>query len=324
MDFSKVLPRDAFVNTIYDEAIKNKNVYFLSADLGAEALDKFRDNLKGQFIHAGISEQNMVDIAAALAMRGKIVYVYAMVPFITLRCFEQIKVALATMNMPVTVLGIGAGYSYDDAGPTHYGTEDVSCMRSLGNIEILAPSDTQSVLEAARLTLTKPFFRYVRLDRKNLPAVYGAGETRFLDEGICEIDRGEGICILTSGYMIQKAREVRDKLAKEGLNIGVADIFKIKPLNARSLKSIAGRYRQFVTLEEHFLSGGLGSAVAETLSDHDIKIPLKRIGIADTYRYENGGREHLHKLCKIDVQSVIDAVKSLKIAPAEAAQSLSS
>lgn len=304
------LPRDVFVNTIYEAALKNRDIWFISADFGAQALDAFRANLKDQFIHAGISEQNMVDIAAGLALNGKTVYIYAMAPFVTFRCFEQVKVALATMNLPVTVIGVGAGYSYDDAGPTHYATEDISCMRALANVEILSPSDTQTTREAAKLTYTKPAFRYVRLDRKNLPTIYQDGDTRFLKEGVCEIDSGDDICILTTGYMMQKARKAKEILAKDGINVGIVDIFRIKPIRAEVLKAVVGKYKMAVTLEEHFLSGGLGSAVAEVFVDNDINIPLRRIGITDNYYFDNGGREYVHKLCGIDVDSVVKKVKA--------------
>ena len=309
MSTQNILPRDVFVNQIYEEALKNKDLYFLSADFGAQALDKFRDQLPHQFIHAGISVQNMVDIAAGLALNGKLAYIYAMIPFVTFRCYEQVKVALATMNLPVTVVGVGSGYSYDDAGPTHYATEDISCMRALGNIEILSPGDTQSTFEAAKLTFTKPAFRYIRLDRKFLPDIYQKGETRFLKDGICEIDKGEEICIITTGYMVQKVRQAKEILLKEGIQIGVIDLFRLKPIQGTLLSSIVSRYKGVMTVEEQFLSGGLGSAITEVLADERILLPVKRVGINDHYYLDNGGREYLHKLCKIDVQSIVEKIK---------------
>src|SRR5271154_4910458 len=158
-DFPKVLPRAAFIDEVYLAAKSNPDIYFFTADLGAKALDRFRSDLPAQIIHGGISEQNVMDVAAGLAQNGKIVYVYAMAPFVTLRCYEQIKVAIASMFLPVTIIGNGVGYSYNDAGPTHYATEDISCMRALGGLEILTASDTETVLQTARLTYTKPSFR---------------------------------------------------------------------------------------------------------------------------------------------------------------------
>lgn len=180
------LPRDVFIDIIFDLAKKDKDIYFLSADLGAKALDRFRQELPSQFIHCGISEQNMIDVAAGLSQCGKKVYVYAMAPFVTYRCYEQIKVVIASMNLPVTIIGVGAGYSYDDAGPTHYAIEDISCMRVIPNIEILNPSDEKSTIQAAKVTYEKPKFRYIRIDRKYLPDIYINKNPL---DGISEIER---------------------------------------------------------------------------------------------------------------------------------------
>ena len=121
--------RDTFIKKIFDLAQKDSNIYFISADFGAPALDQFREKLPEQFIHAGISEQNMIDVAAGLSLAGNKVYVYAMAPFITLRCYEQLKCSLAMMDLPITVIAVGPGLGYADAVPTHYLTEDFACLR---------------------------------------------------------------------------------------------------------------------------------------------------------------------------------------------------
>ena len=307
-DPTNKLPRDVFIDEIFEAAQSNKNIYLLSADLGAKALDRFRSLLKDQFFHVGISEQNMMDVAAGLAQNGKLVYTYAMAPFVTMRCYEQIKVALASMNLPIVIIGNGVGYSYNDAGPTHYATEDISCMRGLGGIEILTPADTVSVLETAKLTYRKPGFRYVRLDRAFLPTVYKADDKRFLDNGLVEIDQGKGTCILTCGYMIQKARQVQAHLQKEGHLIGIIDVYRLKPISESILQSLLQGYDQIVTLEEHFLSGGLGGAIVEAMADAQISKPTLRIGIKDHYFCENGGRDYIHKLAGIDVETITEKI----------------
>jgi len=309
MNNAKELPRDVFIDVVLEELPRNPNLYFISADLGAKALDRFRVEAKKQFIHAGISEQNMIDVAAGLALEGKLVYVYAMAPFVTLRCYEQIKVALASMRLPVTIIGVGVGYSYDDAGPTHYATEDISCMRALGGIEILTPSDTRSVAETARLTFSRPGLRYIRLDRTFLPDVYGEGDRRFLDEGIVEIEKGKEVCIVTSGFMVQKARAVRDRLLETGIAAGVVDLFCLKPIRLDAFRAALESYDRLVTVEEHFLSGGMGSAVLEALADAGMQKKVLRLGVQDQYYFENGGRQHLHKLADLDVESIANRIR---------------
>ncbi len=302
------LPRDVFIDEVFEEACRNDRIYFLTADLGAKALDRFREMCKGQFIHAGISEQNMIDVAAGLAQNGKIVYAYAMAPFVTMRCFEQIKVSLASMKLPVTLIGNGVGYGYDDAGPTHYATEDISCMRGLAGIEIITPSDSVSVLETARLSYHKPALRYVRLDRAFLPLVYANDDRRFLDDGMAEIDQGTELAILTCGYMLQKARETRRNLEKEGSRIAIIDVYRLKPISEQILRTMLQPYNKIVTLEEHFLSGGLGGSIVEALVDAGISKQVLRIGIRDRYFCENGGRDYIHQLAGIDVKTVTEKV----------------
>jgi transketolase len=302
-DKPKILPRDAFIDEIFLAAKKNRDIYFMTADLGAKALDRFRVELPGQLIHGGISEQNVMDVAAGLSQNGKIVYTYAMAPFVTLRCYEQIKVAIASMFLPVTIIGNGVGYSYNDAGPTHYATEDISCMRALGGIEILTASDTETVLQTAKLTYTKPALRYVRLDRAFLPDIYPSGDKRFMQDGLVEIEPGEKACIIASGIATHIAKEVRAMLAEQSLKVAVIDAFRIKPIDGAVLKRVLAPYSKIITLEEHFLSGGMGGAIVEAMADAQILKPVKRIGVADTYFLQNGGRSYIQSLAGIDAKS---------------------
>jgi transketolase len=299
----KILPRDAFIDEIFDAAKKNPNIYFMTADLGAKALDRFRVELPGQLIHGGISEQNVMDVAAGLAQNGKIVYTYAMAPFVTLRCFEQIKVAIASMFLPMTIIGNGVGYSYNDAGPTHYATEDISCMRSLGGIEILTASDTETVLQTAKLSYTKPALRYVRLDRAFLPDIYPSGDQRFMRDGLVEIEPGEKACIIASGIATHIAKEVRTILAEQGHKVAIIDAFRIKPIEGAVLKRVLAPYSKIITLEEHFLSGGMGGAIVEAMADAQILKPVKRVGVPDKYFLENGGRGYIQSLAGVDAKS---------------------
>jgi transketolase len=307
-DAPKILPRDGFIDEVFLAAKKNKDIYFITADLGAKALDRFRVELPGQYIHGGISEQHVMDMAAGLAQNGKLVYAYAMAPFITLRCYEQIKVAVASMFLPVTIIGNGVGYSYNDAGPTHYATEDISCMRALGGIEILTPCDTASTLETARLTLTKPAFRYIRLDRAFLPGVYAESDRRYMTDGIVEVEAGKSVCILANGFMFHTAREVKKQLAAKGIDAGLIDVFRIRPIDHKVLASVLAKYDKVVTVEEHFLSGGMGSAIVEAMADAGIMKRVKRIGIKDTYLFDNGGRGYIHKKAGIDAETIVNEV----------------
>ncbi|MES2963071.1 MAG: transketolase C-terminal domain-containing protein [Bdellovibrionota bacterium] len=308
---NKDLPRDVFIQTIYEEAKRNKNLIFLCCDLGAKALDEFRVKLPAQFIHTGISEQHMVDMAAGLAQCGKLVYVYAMAPFATFRCFEQIKVALGAMRQPVTVIGVGVGFGYDDAGPTHYATEDLSCMRTIAGMEVHTPADNTCVAELAKLTYTKPHLRYVRLDRKYLNGLYSDRSDFKIEDGLVETAPGKDIAILSSGFPLHTALKVRERMKEQGVDVGVIDVFRLKPLNVQKLVALTSKYKKLVTLEEHFLSGGFGSAILEGLNDAGHARSVLRLGVHDEYYFENGGRKNVHKLARIDEGAVYDSVQQL-------------
>ena len=305
----KPLPRDAFIDEVYEYATRDRNIIFITADLGAKALDRFRRDLPGQFFHLGICEQNMIDVAAGLAQNGRIVFVYAMGPFVTLRCLEQIKVALASMHLPCCIVGNGVGYSYDDAGPTHYATEDVACMRSIAGCEVLTVGDTWSARLTARRSCTDPGLRYVRLDRAFLPDAHVEGDDRLWNDGITVVAPGEKTLLLAYGFMLQRALEVRSLLAESAPAPAVADLFRTTPIRGDVLRSLTAPFDRLVPIEEHFLSGGSGGAIAEAMADHGISKPLMRIAIPDQYRFDNGGRRYLLELVGLDVRTMADRVR---------------
>ena len=303
--------RDVFIDTVYDAAAADRDVYFISADMGAPALDRFRADLPDQFIHAGISEQNMMVVAAGLTIAGKKVYTYAMAPFVTSRCFEQLKCSIAAMEQPVNVIGIGVGLGYADAGPTHYTTEDIACMRSLPGIEILTAADAEAAASIARLTYEDPAFRFIRLDRSNLPPVYDGRFAGAMAAGSCELAAGRGVCVLASGYALHRALAARDALAADGLEPGVIDVFRIKPLDFEALASLIAGYDAIVTVEEQCLPGGFGSCILEAMSDAGLEKPIRRLGLEERFYFENGGRDYLLDTYGIGVDAICGAVRSL-------------
>jgi transketolase len=308
------LMRDVVVDAVYEAARRDRNVFFLSADLGAAALDRFRAELPGQFVHTGISEQHMIDLAAGLALSGKTVFCYAMASFLTARCYEQLKCALAAMRLPVTLIAVGVGCGYDDAGPTHYTLEDVACLRALAGIEILSPADAEATAGVVRLALEQPGLRALRLERPALPQVYGGRFAAALPAGLAEVAPGEDVCLVSSGYLLHRALAVRERLQGEGLVPGVVDLFRVKPIDGRALARVLGRYRAVVTVEEQFLPGGVGSAVLEACADAGLLMPVRRLGLPERYPFENGGRDHLLERAGLGVDDVAAAVRAM-VAP---------
>jgi transketolase len=307
------LMRDVVIETICAAARTDKDVLFISADLGAVALDDLRRDLPNQFIHAGIAEQHMVDLAAGLALSGKKVFCYAMAPFITARCYEQIKCVISSMNLPVTLIAVGVGLGYDHATLTHFTPEDIACMRALNGIEVLTPADEVVAAEIATRCVTQPAFRYLRLDRQVFPFLYQGNAASVLDAGFGEVRKGTDVAIVACGALVHKALDAADQLAGQGVDAGVIDLVRVKPLDGAALAKVLKSYKSILTVEEQLLEGGMGSAVMEAVVDATGKLdwPVKRLGMRDKFQVVNGDRDHLHKLYGVDTADIVKAAAQL-------------
>ena len=298
--------RDAFFNELYEIARKDRDVILVSADMGAPSLDKFRRDLGRQFINVGIAEQNMITLATGLALSGKKAFVYAIMPFATLRCYELVKVNLSLMNMAVTIIGVGAGFSYDDSGPTHHSTEDIAVMRALPNMTILNSSDSVMAAKFAEMSCKLSGPSYVRLDREILPPIYNEDDS--FSDGLTNLKTGKDVYIISTGNMVHRAFEVSHKLEEHSINAGIIDLYRLKPINEELLLANIKESKRIVTLEEHLITGGIGSAIAEILADNGKTLPLKRIAIQDKYYYAYGGRNNIQSLCGLDTDSVTKTI----------------
>ena len=300
--------RDAFSEALYEIICADDRVILVTSDTGAVCHDQIKAKFPGRYINVGIAEQNMVGVAAGLAMTGYIVYVYAIVPFATMRCYEQIRVDLCCMgHLPVTSVGVGAGFDYNTLGPTHHGTDDIALMRTLPGMMVLSPSDSVMAAACARISHELPGPKYIRLDRTGLPLIYDEGETDF-SAGLTNLREGKDVCIVATGRMVKRALDVAEELATESVKVSVVDLYRIKPLNQELLLEILGKSDRVATLEEHFVTGGLGSLVAELMAEENACRPLRRFGIPDTFCREYGPREHLHSLYKLDQHSITQAI----------------
>ncbi len=313
MNWAEISQRDAFWGRAFELANSNHDIVVVSADMGAPALDKFRRSLPSQYIDVGIAEQQAIGVSAGLSLGGKKVFVYAIASFISLRCYEHIRVSLGMMNIPVTIVGVGAGISHDDLGPTHHAVEDISALRAL-NVQI--DNITDSVMAAALVDyscgLKKP--NYVRLDRQLLPPLYGDLARPSFDVGFINIKprfkRPGRYCILATGNMVHIALDVIDRL-KGQVEIGLIDCHRL-PLVPALLDELNDTQIVF-TLEEHTLPGGFGSAVCELFCDSGINVRIKRFGLdfKDGYCYTYGGREHILKTLGLGTDTLAKSITEI-------------
>ena len=301
--------RDVFFDRLYEIAKKDKNIILVCADMGAPSLDKFRKDLSSQFLNIGIAEQNMITVSSGLALSGKNVFAYAIMPFITLRCYEQIKIDMCAMNVPMTTVGVGAGFSYDDSGPTHHTTEDIAIMRCLPNITILNVTDNVMASACAEIAYRFDSPLYIRLDREPFQVLYKKDED--FSKGLSCLREGKDLCIVATGNMVHKALEVAEILEKHSIKVAVVDLYRLKPINVKTLLKFIEQSEKIVTLEENLINGGIGSIIAEVLVDNNVTIPLKRIAIPDKYCYTYGGRECIRKTIGLDTNGVVKTILKL-------------
>jgi len=302
---NSISQRDAFWNKVYEMAKEDRNVVVITADMGAPSLDKFKKDLSSQFVNVGIAEQNAINLAAGLSLTGKKVFTYAIAPFITLRCLEQIRVQNAIMEIPITIVGVGAGFGYPDSGPTHHILEDIAILRAMPNIIINNITDSIMASAFGEISYNAKKTNYIRLDRQLIPDIY----TRKHDftKGLAILKEGKDFYLIATGSMTHTALSIADKLAAKKIQVGVIDVYTFPIKEELFLNTIKGA-KKLISLEEHFLPGGLGSSVCEILNDHKILIPVKRIGLPTDkgyeYCYKYGGREVIREYYGIDDMSI--------------------
>ncbi|MHC4632096.1 MAG: transketolase family protein [Planctomycetota bacterium] len=298
--------RDAFFDRLYEIAANDSDVVFLTADMGAFSLAKFKKNLGSQYINVGVAEQNLVSVAAGLALGGKKVFIYAIAPFITQRCYEQIKIDLCCMRLPVTVIGVGAGIAYNSDGPTHHATQDIAVMRALEGITIINPSDPVTSAAAASMAYEENHPVYVRIDKGKWPLLYD--EIQDFVDGLALLRDGGDVLIVSTGLMVHRAIEVAEELSRHSIDAAVLDLYRIKPVNAELLSDVISQSKQVVTLEEHSIVGGIGSIISEILTDKGAAVPLKRIGILEKICPGYGNRDWMHSFYGLDVDAIAEAI----------------
>lgn len=297
--------RDRFFDVLYGYFKADKNNVIVVADNGAASLDRFATDFPGQYYQVGIAEQEMVGLASGLALAGKRVWCYAICPFVTTRVHEFLKLDVAAMELPVCMVGVGAGTAYCIMGPTHHTTEDISIIRVLPNMHVYCPADGMVAEAVAHLSAGLKSPHYVRLDRGGLPDIYRSFTPTLTDQGLAHVRVGKSsTCIIATGFMVHNALKVA-----ENFDAHVIDIFRLKPLNSDLLLKMLAGIDEIVTLEEHQLAGGLGSLIAEVMIDNGICLPLLRIGLHDHFVFDMGGREAIHEKYRLDVPGIEEQVR---------------
>ncbi|HTY40185.1 MAG TPA: transketolase C-terminal domain-containing protein [Candidatus Paceibacterota bacterium] len=298
--------RDAYFNALYKIFTKDKKAILVSADNGAPTMDQISD-LSGQFRNVGIAEEQMIGMACGLALEGRRPWVYAINPFITFRALEFIKLDVCAMDLPIVMLGVGAGFAYDIMGPTHHSVGSLAVMRVWPNLKIYSIADSTTAAALADINYRDRAPQYVLFDRTGLPDLYSGKDVNFND-GLVVAKPGTDGYIVASGIMVHAALKVAHILQEKGQNIGVIDLFRLKPVNEELLLKTIQKAPRVISLEEDYLHGGLGSILAEIFVDRGITTPLLRIGQPDKFAFEMGGREAIWRAHGLDEAKVASKI----------------
>jgi transketolase len=301
--------RTTFIRTLTEEAANDSRITLLVGDLGFGVVVDFANRFPRQFLNAGVAEQNMTGIAAGMALAGKVVFTYSIANFPTLRCIEQIRNDVCYHNADVVVVAVGGGYSYGALGMTHHATEDLGVLRMLPRMTVLAPGDPIEAAAATRAVAAGIGPVYLRLGRDKEPIVHKNPITWQIGRAIT-VRQGNDVTLIVTGAMLASVVEAADLLARDGIAAQVLSMHTLKPLDVEAVIAAARGTGRIVTIEEHSIFGGLGSAVAETLAEAGIPgVRFRRFGLPSEFLKVVGDQDYLRKVQGLDVPSLSRRVK---------------
>jgi transketolase len=274
---------------------QDKNVVLMTADTDAFVLRKIHQEFPDRFINIGVSEQAAIDVAAGLAMNGKFVFVYALIPFITGRCYEHIRSVIGGMNLPVCIIGVGAGLAFGKDGATHHGTHDIALMHTIPEMTIYSPCDQISAKYSIDCAYQDLVPAYVRLDKGEFPIVHTIHNPLAVVVPLADVN------IVSTGYMVHTSIRVAKRLG-----LGAVSVSRI-PFQEYSICPLLERSKKIVVIEEHCATGGLGTIV----TDFSNNVPVVKMSLPDKQIFEYGKREYLLKQYKLDYESILERVKGV-------------
>ncbi|MDE7131976.1 MAG: transketolase [Lachnospiraceae bacterium] len=300
--------RTAYLETLYDLAQKDKRVYALISDNGAIVYDKYRRDLPEQYLNLGISEANMIGMAAGMANQGKIPFAYTIGAFLAYRAYEFIRNDVCIQNQNVKIVGTGAGEVYSALGPTHHSTEDIGGLRSLPNLTIICPASPLEVRKATRAAYEHNGPVYLRLGTNREAEIYTQDYEFNIGKAVT-VKVGSDVTVIGMGSILKDLLDVADWLEKEGISVRVIDMHTVKPLDTEIILNAIEETGRIVTAEDHNIIGGLGSAVAETIAEYGKMVKFKRIGLK-TFSRGYGTYEQVKKMNGIEKSQVYELIKN--------------
>lgn len=289
-------------------AEKDTSMVLLTGDLGFGLFEPFIEKFPEQFFNLGIAEQNMIGVAAGLALSGKSVFVYSIGNFPSFRCLEQIRNDLCYHNLNVNIIALGGGFNYGGLGMSHHATEDLSVMRAIPNLTVVAPSNANDAATAVSLLHKTPGPSYLRLEK--------CGINSFTDQKLfigkaTHINKGEDCCIVATGSIAKEAVEAAKQLKNEqNIDCQVIDMHTIKPMDVEQCELLIKNHKLIITLEENSIIGGLYGAIAEVAARIQSNCLIVPMGIKDHYSHIVGDQQFLRNYYQLNSQAIVDLITS--------------
>jgi transketolase len=304
--------RKTSLDMVYELARQDSRIFFIGSDLGIGTLKQFKAEMPGRYLMEGVSEANIVGIAAGLALEGKIVYINTIATFLTRRCFEQVALDLCLHNANVRLIGSGGGLVYAPLGPTHEAIDDIAIFRALPRMTIVAPADADEMRRLMPLTVDHAGPIYIRLGKGGDPIVSRPGVPFRIGRAI-PMRAGSDALIVATGVMLKPALDAAAGLEKEGMETAVLHLPTIKPFDTAAVCEWADRVPVVVSVEEHTVIGGLGSAVAEAIAEANFDSPkrFRRIGLPDVFPDKYGSQASLMARYGLTAERIVETVQAL-------------
>lgn len=300
--------QSAYIGKLMEIAEQDNRVMHLLADSGTGYDEMFRYNFPKQIHNFGISEEHMVAAAAGMATVGYVPFVYTAGAFLAYRSLEFIRDDICFQNLNVKIVGMGSGLSWSSLGPTHHTTEDVAVLRSLPNLMSLSPASPRQVVACVQVAYEHQGPVYIRIGMNNEKEFFADGYKLNLDSNDVLQENGD-ISIFVTGSILEEVQGAVEALEQEGHGVNLINVPVIKPLANGQILSMAKNSRLCFTVEEHNVLGGLGSAIAEVLTENGVGVPLYRIGLKDRFAVSYGTHASVRKANSLDAQSIYQQIK---------------
>lgn len=304
--------KDAFISTNLSKFVNEHEDVILVILDGVKKTNPIYECIQtkpDQVWDSGIAEQNLIGLAAGAALAGKRVLTQSYGPFLTLRALEQMYLDIAYNNLPVCMIVTSTGVSAGE-GATHHTLMDIAITRCIPGMTIIAPSDSYQMVSVMKEYMSNPRPMYIRCSKANEPLIYRDREEKFEIGKAKKIKEGRDIVIIATGVGVKYALEAAQILEKEGVNIGVIDMFTLKPLDIGCIKNVLKNTNNIITVEDHGCIGGLGTMVEEIIAEEKLICDIRKIGIPDEFAI-NGNEKQLYEYYKLDTLGIIETCKKM-------------